>query len=142
MIEQRLERSAPHSDAVPASGRSRTRDGMIIGAVGAVVLWGTGFAAPAPHPDWRTLADCAAYYQVNARIADPDRPATMSAMVDETAQEYVAAAMARHRRATHGSADAARTAVEARVKATAIGVAPKPRTQVEKLIEACPQPDD
>lgn len=98
-------------------------------------------AQPAAKAHWTALADCAAYYQVNARLADPDRPASMTLMIDETAQEYRAAAEARYRQEKPAAAAGTQAAVAARVDTRAAAVAKSPRTTVEKLIDACPQPD-
>jgi hypothetical protein len=90
--------------------------------------------ATAPRaPDWTVFADCAAAYRINAGIADPARPASMTQMVSETADEYEAAALR--------TAKGGRPAVTARVRETVGRLAPLAREEVEKLIDACPQPE-
>lgn len=103
---------------------------------------GAGLAAAASlhaAPRWQALADCAAAYQANARIADPDRPAAMTAQISDVADDYAKAAAAARRRAIPSSSTAARRAVAARAGKAATRDAALPREAVEKLIEACPQ---
>lgn len=90
-------------------------------------------------PRWATLSDCAAAYQANARIADPDRPASMTAQISDVADDYAKAAVAARRRAIPSSAAAARRAVAARMAKTAARDSALPRAAVEKIIDACPQ---
>jgi hypothetical protein len=104
----------------------------------AAVLMSPDFAVGrAPGPDWTLYADCAGAYLANARLADPDRPAAMTAQISDVAKDYVAAALTRYR-ARHAAAGA-RRAVQARVDAKAAGFAAQPRDVVERVIDACPQ---
>lgn len=90
---------------------------------------------------WGAFADCAAAYRVNAAIADPTRAASMTAMVSETADDYERAARARYVEANRTTADQAQRDVAARVAAKMRAFTGKPREEVEKFIDACPQPD-
>jgi hypothetical protein len=93
--------------------------------------------------EWRAFAACAAAYEVNAQVADPDRPASMRAMVSEVANDYRRAAEDAYRGAAKASAAQAREAVAAEVARRTAVFRPKPRTDVEKVIDACPQlPED
>ena len=88
---------------------------------------------------WTAYADCAAAYRVNARLADPDRPASMTAQISEVADDYAAAARARYLRQMKVSDRAARRAVAARVARKVGRLSSQPREAVEQIIEACPQ---
>lgn len=96
-------------------------------------------AAAAPSPGWTVYADCAAAYRVNARLADPDRPAAMTAQVSEVAADYAAAAEARYAKRFRAARPAAARAVAARIERRAAGLAGQPREAVERIIDACPQ---
>jgi len=111
-------------------------------ALGAAAMAGAALAAgPAPAPGWRVYADCAAAYLANARLADPDRPASMTAQVSEVADDYAAAAAARYRKAHAVPAEAAQRAVRARIDRLAAAYRGQAREAVERVIDACPQTD-
>lgn len=97
-------------------------------------------ATSAARPDWQVLARCAAAYEVNAQVADPDRPSSMKAMVSDVANDYRRAAETRYRRTAKASTVSAQRAVSDEVKRVANTFWPKPRTEVEAVIDACPQP--
>ena len=101
----------------------------------AILLLAASLAAggAAAAPRWTVLADCAAAYRANARLADPDRPAAMTAQISEVAEDYAAAA-----RKAHAGKDAKRD-VAARIEAQAHRDAALPREAVERIIDACPQ---
>jgi hypothetical protein len=116
------------------------------------VLWIVcmGFAAVAPlsalasgpgAAAWSVYADCAAAYQVNAAIADPGRPASMTAQVSDVALDYSAAAVKQRRRRSGESPAIAGRIVKARVAARSKALAAMPREAVERIIDACPQVD-
>lgn len=100
--------------------------------VAAALAWPGISLAKAPA--WTVYADCAAAYQANARIADPDRPAAMTAQISDVAKDYEAAARAAYRPAK----DAGRV-VRARIERQATVYSAQPREVVEKIIDACPQ---
>jgi hypothetical protein len=106
-------------------------------------IWpGSGLATPAPKlPRWTTLADCAAAYQINAQVPDPDRPATMTSQISEVAGDYAAAARKQHRATQGGTEAAARQAVQSRMETQGRLFGRQPRKAVERVIDACPQPD-
>jgi hypothetical protein len=106
--------------------------GVII--VASSLAWPGADPAAAAPPGWRVYADCAAAYLANARIADPDRPAAMTAQISDVAKDYEAAARARYRPAT-GAGRAVRTRIERQARA----FYGQPREAVEKIIDACPQ---
>jgi len=103
----------------------------------AILLLAASLAAGGPAaaaaPRWTVLADCAAAYRANARLADPDRPAAMTAQISDVAEDYAAAA-----RKAHAGKDAKRD-VAARIEAQAHRDAALPREAVERIIDACPQ---
>ncbi|HZZ32326.1 MAG TPA: hypothetical protein VFE10_10065 [Phenylobacterium sp.] len=110
----------------------------------AIAILALAAAAPGPAPAgsaarWTAYADCAAAYLANARLADPDRPASMTAQVSDVADDYSAAAAKRLRGRRGGSAAASRHAVDARVAEQAKLFGGQPREAVEKVIDACPQ---
>ena len=111
-------------------------------AISAIILACplAGCATGSPHPGakWQAFADCAAAYQVNAAISDPGRPASMKAMISDTAQDYQAAAASHYRQGGQADADAA---IRARIADKAKIFAGQSRGQVEKFIDACPQTD-
>jgi hypothetical protein len=97
-------------------------------------------AAPRAHdPRWMAFADCAGAYRVNAAIADPSRPASMTAMVSESADDYEKAARDRYVLEPHTTAEQAQRDVAARVSAKVKAFSGKPRGEVEKFIDTCPQ---
>ena len=96
--------------------------------------------ACARAPGWQVYADCAAAYLANARIADPDRPAAMTAQVSDVADDYAKAARERYRRQREVSRKAAARQVAAHIDGQARRLAAQPREAVERLIDACPQP--
>ncbi len=103
-------------------------------AVVAALAWPQAGVTAAKEPAWTVYADCAAAYQANARIADPDRPASMTAQVSDVANDYAAAARARYR-----PAKAARARVQTRIERQTRLLAGQPREAVEHIIDACPQ---
>jgi hypothetical protein len=98
-------------------------------------------ASVAPRPTWTVYADCAGAYVANARVADPDRPATMVGQMSDVAEDYAKFARARYRSQRKASAEAASRAVAARIEATAASLSAQPRNAAEKVIDACPQTD-
>ncbi len=108
----------------------------------ACALFAAGAAAAAKPPKWTVYADCSAYYQVNAYLAGPDRPATMTAQMSEVVADYARTATARYVKQRKASPHDAQHAVAARIKAAIerLGAKP-PRKTVEKLIDKCPRPD-
>ena len=100
-----------------------------------------GLAAAAPSRDWRTLAACAAAYRVNAKVADPGRPASMSGQVSQVADDYEKAAAAAYRQAYGVREATARGAVAAYAARRGSTLGKQPRRRVERFIEACPQLD-
>ena len=111
---------------------------ILVITAAATAAAGSSLAA-APGPAWKVYADCAAAYLANARLADPDRPAAMTAQVSDVANDYSAAAVARRRAQLGGSKAAAGRAVAARVAEKARAFAARPREAVEQVIDACPQ---
>ena len=107
----------------------------------AALIAAAGPAAGALAVGWDAYADCAAAYRVNAQIADPDRPAAMTAQISEVAGDYAAAAKARYARRFGTGKSAAGRAVAARIGRQAQRLAGQPREAVEKIIDACPQVD-
>jgi len=89
--------------------------------------------------DWRALAACAGAYRANAAIADPDRPAAMSAQVSEVGDDYAKAAVKAYRASGKVSPAAARRAVEAYAARRRGAFARQSREAIDKFIEACPQ---
>jgi hypothetical protein len=100
----------------------------------AALAWPGAGLTVAKAPARTVYADCAAAYLANARIADPDRPASMIAQVSDVANDYEAAARARYR-----PAKGARHAVHARIERQTKVFAGRPREAVERVIDACPQ---
>src|SRR5207342_3477402 len=101
--------------------------------VALAVLAASGPAARAP--DWRVYADCAAAYLANARIADPTRPASMTAQVSDVAEDYAKAARERYHRQREVSRKAAARQADAEIEARAGAFAGKPREVVERTID-------
>jgi hypothetical protein len=109
-------------------------------ALAAIVVTGPDPAiGRGPAPGWSVYADCAAAYLANARLADPDRPASMTAQVSDVADDYAAAAAARYRTRHGGSVAAARRAIQARVDRQTAQFGAQTRAAVERVIDACPQ---
>lgn len=111
---------------------------IAIAALGGLMAAGAAEAQTKP-PGWQAFADCAAAYQANAAIADPQRPAGMSSQISEVAADYQRAAVklvqAERRRPT---GQAARI-VAARMGQQRRALAGQPRAAVERVIDACPQ---
>lgn len=104
-------------------------------AIGLIIATGLVWSpAAAKAPLWTVYADCAAAYLANARVADPDRPATMVDQVSDVAKDYAAAARARFQ-----PAESARAAVRARIERQTRLFASQPREAVEHIIDTCPQ---
>jgi hypothetical protein len=99
-------------------------------------------AVAAPRADWTKLAQCAAAYQANAHIADPERPASMTAMISEVGDDYRKAAIERRRQQKGGSAASSAKAVRTYVAEKSAEFGQQPRAAVERFIDACPQPDE
>lgn len=114
------------------------RTAIVLGL--AAFAFGGPAGALTPPPRWPVFADCAAAYLANARIADPDRPASMTSQVSDVADDYAKAARNRYRRQFRSSAAAARRAVQARIDRQAQRFAGQSREAVEHVIDACPQP--
>ena len=93
-------------------------------------------ARSAPPARWQALADCAAAYRANAQIKDPDRAASMTAQISETAGDYAKAALKAYPKSARRAAD---MAVQSRIVRQTAKFARQPRTQVEHVIDACPQ---
>jgi hypothetical protein len=93
-------------------------------------------AAPAR---WTALADCAAAYQANARLADPHRPASMTAQIADVASDYAKAAAHAYRQQAGRTAPHATHVVDARIATKASSFGGRPREEVERFIDACPQ---
>jgi hypothetical protein len=108
--------------------------GLCAGLAMAAAAGASLSAEPAGTPGWRVYADCAAAYLANARIADPDRPAAMTAQVSDVAKDYEAAARARY-----GRGKGAAATVRARIARQARAFAARPREANERAIDACPQ---
>jgi hypothetical protein len=106
-----------------------------------ILLASLAATAIAAHGDWKVLARCAAAYEVNAQVSDPERPATMKAMVSDVAADYRRAAEARYRKAMKASSAMAHKAVGQEVAQRVAAFRRKPRTDVEAVIDACPQPE-
>jgi len=105
-------------------------------AIFAIALaLGLPTATSAAAPRWTAFADCAAAYQANARLSDPDRPASMTAMVSDVANDYAKAAAQASRR--QGGASVAK--VKQRIARQTAAFAGRPREEVERFIDACPQ---
>jgi hypothetical protein len=104
----------------------------------AAALLASGAPAEAPA-DWRALAACAAAYRANAAIADPERPAAMSAQVSEVGDDYARAAIKAFRARGVASTAAARRAVEAYAAKRRQAFAGQSREAIDRFIEACPQ---
>jgi len=115
----------------------RMRPRLVLAATFALAAAGPVFAAATP--DWRTLAACAAAYRANAKVADPDRPASMTAQVSEVADDYEKAAAEAYRRAAGVRPAEARGKAAAYAARRAITFARQPRRRVEAFIDACPQ---
>lgn len=96
----------------------------------------------APVPDWKVFAACAAAYRVNAAIVSPERSASMKSQISETADDYVAAAVARQRLQTKSDAAAAKKAVTAYERQRFLDFQRRKREQVEQFIDTCPQTDN
>lgn len=99
-------------------------------------------AAAATPARWTTLADCAAAYQANARLADPDRPASMTAQISDVASDYAKAAAHAYRQQAGGTASQSKHAVDARIASKTSTFGARPREEVERFIDACPQTDN
>jgi hypothetical protein len=108
---------------------------IAIAVAAALAVSGPGLAGgTGKAPVWSVYADCAAAYLANARIADPDRPAAMTAQISDVAKDYEAAARARYR-----PARGARQAVRVRIERQAKVFSGEAREAVERVIDACPQ---
>jgi hypothetical protein len=111
--------------------------GVLILAVLLALPAASGEATAKPVM-WQVLADCAAAYQANAGLADPDRPAAMSAQVSDVARDYMKAAEAAYRPGS-ASRSAAHRIVAAHVAARTKAYGARSREAVEAVIDACPQ---
>jgi hypothetical protein len=116
--------------------------GVRVVVLAILVSAAPAWVAAGPVPvKWQAFADCAAAYQANARIVDPSRPASMTAMISDTAKDYEAAALDRYRQYSKIPADAAVKAVRDYIAKRTQGFGRQPRAAVEKFIDACPQTD-
>src|SRR4051812_36127675 len=97
-------------------------------ALAAALVWPGLASGAGKGPAWTVYADCAAAYQANARVADPDRPAAMIDQVSDVAKDYEAAAKARYRPARR-----ARAAVRDRIQRLEKVFAAQPREAVERV---------
>ncbi len=87
---------------------------------------------------WIAYADCAAAYRANARLTDPERPASMTSQIFDVASDYAGAAL--EARTKMGAAKSqARRMVEARISRQTLLLGHKSRQAVEHIIDACPQ---
>lgn len=103
----------------------------------ALALAAGGPTADAAKPvRWIKLADCSAFYRVDARVAPPDGSAARSS---QAADNYARAAVARFGEQRKATPVVAQHAVDARIKAGLERFAGKPpRAPVLKLIGKCP----
>jgi hypothetical protein len=97
--------------------------------------------ALAKTPTWQAFADCAAAYQANAQIKDPERPASMTSMISEQSNDYRTAALATYRKAKRATPAAEQT-ISARIAQQAPALARLSREALEHRIDACPQLPD
>jgi hypothetical protein len=112
---------------------------MIAALIGFAGVPGPTFAATA---SWTAFADCAAAYKANAVIKDPDRPASMSAMISEQSNDYRTAAAAVYRATTKATNAQSQDAVSARVAQRMPTLTKLSRDKLEQIIDACPQLPD
>lgn len=101
-----------------------------------VLILATPALAAPKAAKWQAFADCAAAYRANAAIKDPERAASMTAMISETADDYRKAAVKAHR-----GRDAQRAVAE-RIALKTATFAQQSRAEVERFIDACPQTED
>jgi hypothetical protein len=99
-----------------------------------------GCSTTPAQPAWQGYIDCAAAYQANSQITDPSRPPTMVRDMADVAADYAKAAEAAYLREAQVSADAAHNVVEIQVADRTAIFASRPRAQIERFIEGCPQP--
>jgi hypothetical protein len=108
----------------------------ILAAVLALAAGGTAADAAAKPVRWIKLADCSAFYRVDARLAPADGSAARSA---QAADSYARAAATRFGEQRKATPIVAQHAVDARIKAGLERFAGKPlRVDVLKLIGKCP----
>lgn len=112
---------------------------MLKPAVVIAVLAAPAAALAAPQPGWTVMADCAAAYKANAAIKDPTRPSSMKHMISSQANDYVKAAVKAYKDQAKVSDGQARQSVTAYVAKTTANLSHKPRSENERMIEACPQ---
>ena len=108
----------------------------ILAAALALAVGGPADAAAAKPVRWIKLADCAAYYRVDARLAPADGSA---ARASQAADAYGRAAVARFGAERKATPVVAQHAVDARIKAGLERFAGQPpRAAVLTLIGKCP----
>jgi hypothetical protein len=112
---------------------------LIAALVGLAIPSGAALAKTAT---WEAFADCAAAYQVNAQLKNPDRPASMTASISEQSDDYRAAALAAYRAKTKQVGDPVERALSARIAQQAPTLARLSRDKLEQRIDACPQLPD
>jgi len=93
-------------------------------------------------PRWQVLADCAAAYQANSEIADPNRLPSMRAMIADQGKDYQKAAVQEYRARAKGEGTTVDKTVNAYVNGATSRFAKEPRPVLEKIIDACPQLDN
>ena len=91
-------------------------------------------ATAAPKPGWKAFAECAAAYEANARIKDPERSAQMAASMQDVADDYRGAAIGLRKPRND-------EAVKAYIATRVPFYAAKPRKAVEAFIDKCPAYD-
>ena len=100
---------------------------------------------PSAKPSWEAFADCAAGYQANikSRQSDPARTSAMRNMIQEQADDYLRAAVRAYVQSHHATEEAATKAVNTRIDgATDRFVAMDKAGELDRFLEACPQPDE
>jgi hypothetical protein len=117
-------------------------------AVAAAMMGASGLAASnvplhaASQPKWTALADCAAAYEANAKLADPDRPASMTAMISDVANDYAQAATKAYNQQAGKSGSGSVDLIKVHIAKQTTIFSKQPREKVEKVIDACPQIDN
>ncbi|HEU4616549.1 MAG TPA: hypothetical protein VFV10_00830 [Gammaproteobacteria bacterium] len=95
--------------------------------------------------DWQAFADCAAGYRANikSRQSDPSRTPAMRNMIQEQADDYLRAAIRSYMQARHAAQEDAAKAVNARIEGAVDRFVAMDKTgELDRFLEACPQPDD
>jgi hypothetical protein len=95
--------------------------------------------------DWQAFADCAAGYRANikSRQSDPSRTPAMRNMIQEQADDYLHAAIRAYMQGRGSGQEDATKAVSARIEgAVDRFVAMDKAGELDRFLEACPQPDE